>query len=57
MSVGQRVSFQLGSRNALTSHEIGKAGRRLAVEKTQEHFYPQILSALGPHRLGFGLFQ
>jgi hypothetical protein len=30
--------FQLRSRNALTSHENRKAGRRLAVERTQEHF-------------------
>jgi hypothetical protein len=32
MESGQRRSF--------------KAGRRLAVERTQEHFYPQIFSAL-----------
>ena len=39
----------------------GKAARVAATElgndgvSTQQHFYPQILSNLNPHRLGFGL--
>ena len=41
---------QLRSRNALTSHEIAKAGRRLAAERTQEDF-SMISSALDPYNL------